>query len=208
MYREGLELCEENAVRLIEEADKIFQIGAFTAAFFLGFTAWEEIGKAFLFLQNWDEDNIPKKKWIGRFKDHVEKVRIAKGFLETHRFKKLIQFSPRARELFFPEDKDVSKINVVIEEEYARSVFNNRNSILFINYNFKDNKFESPKDFINPGQASEMISSAKYSLDVLRIIKKELDIYAHSSRARPCGWGSCNRLWCDHRRIYHHGTIL
>ena len=36
MYREGLELCEENAVRLIEEANKIFQIGAFTAAFFFG----------------------------------------------------------------------------------------------------------------------------------------------------------------------------
>jgi len=174
IFLEGIELCEKNAERLIQEADETFTKGAHTAAFILGFTAWEEAGKAFLFLQNWEKDEILREKWIREFKNHLDKIRLAYEFTQTSHFKRLIRLSPRVRELFFPEGKEESKIKVVMDKKYSKEVFRSRGQVLFVNYNFNNNKFESPSDFVNPSLAANIIGSARDSLNALRIIKNEI----------------------------------
>ena len=47
-FREGLELCEENAQRLMDKMNAVIQISEFLGAFYLGSIALEEYGKMFL----------------------------------------------------------------------------------------------------------------------------------------------------------------
>lgn len=160
MFHEGIELCEKNAKRLIEEADNTFRIGAHTAAFFLGYVAWEELGKAFLFLEYWEKDEISFNTWKNEFKDHIGKIHLAKQLTETYMSMASV-LHPGA--------------SVLIDQEYSNRAFNIRNASLFVNYNFNTKKWESPIEVSTKlrSWAAKMITSAKSAMDVLQRVKQD-----------------------------------
>lgn len=134
-FPEGLALCERNAERLFEKARKSFRRKEFLCAFILGFTAWEEFGKAALILEKWDEEFIGKKTWKKRFIKHKAKTDRAQYVSDR------ILLEEVSRQV----DLDWKGQEIRLDDEYLRKLRDLRTQkALYVNYNFRDKIWESP----------------------------------------------------------------
>lgn len=88
-FAEGLDLCEKNGEKLLKEAIQAFQRRTFVCAFILGFTAWEEFGKASLILEYWNEDFIKYDTWKKEFLSHRFKIHQARYISDKTLFRGL-----------------------------------------------------------------------------------------------------------------------
>jgi len=168
-FLEGLKLCEDNSQRLFDLAQQAFKNREFIASFIIGFASWDEIGKAFLILENWDKGHIDERTWEKQFKSHYHKIKLARLRSDQYLTEDLLSNS-----MF----KNVPpKIEIVLDEEHIKKVINARTDCLYVNYDFKGEKWKSPLEIRNPDElAALMICMVWDSAAALRREKEKIGL--------------------------------
>jgi len=160
-FYEGLELVERNADRLYSAALQAFQTGQYLCSFILGFNCWEEIGKAFLILDNWDSDLITEKKWKGDFIRHDKKIEKAR-----YRRDQLLAGKLSAGSILVPND------------EYTSKMVDMKTACVYVDYDFEEELWKSPMDLME--RIDELAMSVRGMADqskiALNAMKKEMGI--------------------------------
>ena len=136
-FHEGLELCERNAERLYRAAFQAFQNGNYLCSFILGFNCWEEIGKAFLILDNWDGDFIPQKKWGAEFMGHHTKIQKARYRRDQLLAGQILEGS-----------EGVIDFKLVPDIEYTKKMVVMRTACVYVDYDFKEELWKSPMELM------------------------------------------------------------
>lgn len=152
---EGIKLCEINAYKTFIEVEKLISQKSFRQAYFFGILSLEETGKAGFLLENMDRPCITKEEWRNRetFMSHVAKIAKAKNVLEQDVIDSFHNQFPRFQEVEFGI--------LGWSEEELKQLWENRNRILFVNYNFDKSEWESPQDISDlEQQAMEVIAKA------------------------------------------------
>ncbi len=137
--RIGLHQAEQNAHESIMEAKALWRGGYFRQVAFFSIVALEEIGKALFLLESYEKgDPLTRKEWQDRrsFYSHLKKLHKAR---EKHaeRVKKDLRES-------LPGLKGPISI-VGFTPEDIEKLWNLRNDLLFVDYNFGEKKWRHPQ---------------------------------------------------------------
>jgi len=173
-FHEGLELCERNAERLYNEAFQAFQNGNYLCSFILGFNCWEEIGKAFLILDNWDDDLITEKKWRDKFLGHHTKIKIAR-----YRHDQLLADQLLENSVFYKLGKEgFIDFKLIPDIEYTKKMVDMRTACVYVDYDFEEELWKSPMEFLErlDSLAMSVRRMADLSKNALKIMKKRKGI--------------------------------
>ena len=168
MFLEGLRICEMNAEKLMNDAEKAFEEELYSYAYFLGFTSREEFGKALLFIKYWNENLINKNTWHKEFRKHEPKIIESGKVTDYDLLDEIKKIRPNA--------------NIILlgplhpKKEFLR-LFNLRNDTLLVGFNFDEQKWKSPFNIKDIEQeASEMIRRAKNIRKDLSEKKEKMNI--------------------------------
>ena len=136
-YLEGLEIIEKNADLHLDRAVTSFKSGDFRAAYFFGFTAWEEYGKALLLSEKIEQTSISKREWMNRksFRGHEAKIKKAE---KEDRKVSLKRIKKQAKE-YLGESAEI-EISETDVSEYPII----RNDVLHVDYDFVSETWKSP----------------------------------------------------------------
>lgn len=165
MFAKGLELCEKNGERLLKDSIQAFQRRAFVCAFILGFTAWEEFGKASLILEYWNEDLVKYATWKKEFRSHRFKIHQARYISDKTLLRGV------SKELGLTQ-KDLQEI--IVDEEYLKKVHEMRKRCLHVDFDFKGKVWKSPIEIDDKlhNWAVDVIMGAEFSKRALQSEKK------------------------------------
>ena len=144
-YEEGILRCEVNALSSLNEAQKLIKQGDFRQAYIFGILALEEIGKAGFIIDKMDQLHISKKEWKKEktFLDHVAKITKVKDIYSDDFTREINKINPN-----FLNGTTNLGVGGWSEEEIKERWYY-RNRILFVNYDFINEKWESPQDILD-----------------------------------------------------------
>jgi AbiV family abortive infection protein len=164
----GVQLCIDNANRLIEAAKLLSERGFLELATFAVCTAIEETGKALLLL-NYQEDkaaggNEAAKTLEKSFREHPDKLELAIGTSEVDKqlVSRLLQTDwqdrrPEAMASKLLEIMDSLKISDL--KPQIKTTFETRNQMLYIE--FRDGQFLAPKYKAQRSQFEQLMDIAE-----------------------------------------------
>ena len=161
-FAEGLTLSEKNGNRLHDKALQAFRRKDFVCAYILGFSAWEEFGKALLILKHWNEEFIERDTWNKEFIKHLSKIRRAKYISDKALLEELG---------FLSED-----VEIRLDEKYLRKMHEMRtSSCLYVDFDFEEKVWKSPMQIDDKlhNWVAEVIIAAEFSRRALQAEKKE-----------------------------------
>ena len=136
--------CEENAVELLEEAEILFAKKRYARAFFLAFTALEEIGKSQL-VADYLTDCISEEEFQDAFRKHAIKV------------------SYLYRYILVPDEIGQEEARIEYDKEESKDNIRRRMESLYVSLT-DNHKVSKPKDNIDRNTAMEMIDEVKEHL--------------------------------------------
>lgn len=135
-YHRGLVLCWRNARRLLKLSDEAFGKECFHAAYLLGFASWEEIGKAAVLLNHWDDDSIKYKEYLHEIKNHKVKITEAEK-LEDFNLLELLNASPRWALI-------ESGLEPKVDSDSLKKLLSKRLHSIYVDYNFPKKMLDYP----------------------------------------------------------------
>ena len=121
----------------MEEMHKASENGLFICAFYLGSIAWEEYGKAFLILENWDKEKIDREMWKNKFTRHRTKMGYVLRVSDRER---------RRRDSMLGMDFGNKDLKESIDEDFLKSIDDIRDSCRYIDFDFEEEEWKSPLD--------------------------------------------------------------
>ena len=142
--------CLKNASELLEEAVLLLSNGHHPRAYFLAYTAMEELGKSQV-VADYFYDMVSKAEFEAAFRDHRFKAAYVKRYVQitdNHKGDWFIEYDPRSTGHYTQE----------------------RNRSLYIEH-LPDHTPQFPVQMISPESANELIAAAKEYLS--EIIKME-----------------------------------
>lgn len=130
-YGEGIRLCRKNAKFLIRNADKAFKQGVFHGAYLLAIAALEEVGKAVVIMNHWEEDKITFEVYMNEICNHKLKVTLALTLIDENMIEKYAR-TPRE----YGE--------IVLDEEHRDLLVNTRTRSVYLDYYFPQKGWRKP----------------------------------------------------------------
>ena len=128
---QGVRFCRRNARALYNKALEAFRKECFHASYLLGFAAMEEIGKALVILNHWDDDHISFNKYKSEMCNHKHKITLAMKLIDEN-ILEVFNIIPRE----FAE--------IVPDDERRDLLVNTRTGSIYIDYDFLANDWEKP----------------------------------------------------------------
>jgi len=150
-YHRGIVLCWRNSSRLLKLCDEAYQKGCYLASYLLGFASWEEVGKASVILNHWDDEYIEYSEYRREIRNHEYKLNEADK-LELPNMVEIHRIIPRE----------------VLESEYhwgqnlvqLNKFLNLRLDSVYVDYNFGDNNWEIPKNDMKQNAIDVLVKAA------------------------------------------------
>ena len=153
-YHRGLVLCWRNARRLLKLSDEAFEKECYHAAYLLGFASWEEIGKAAVLLNHWDDVSIEYEEYRDEIINHEIKITEAEK-LEDFNLLEIIRAAPRQALI----DRGLEPR---IDTDSLQRLLSLRLDSSYVDYNFKEKCWDAPlKEMKKP--AVDVIIKAAYA---------------------------------------------
>ena len=141
-YEDGIIRCEVNALSSLNEAQKLIKQGDFRQAYIFGILALEEIGKAGFIIDKMDQLHISKKEWKKEktFMDHVAKIMKVKDIYLDDFILEINKVKPNFL-------NGTTMLGVLgWSDGEIKERWDYRNRMLFVDYDFNNDKWESPQD--------------------------------------------------------------
>jgi AbiV family abortive infection protein len=139
----GIRQCELNAHSTIIESNNLFNEGYFRHSAFFSIIALEEIGKAFFLLDSYEKGKpLSQKEWENwdTFFGHLQKMKKA-----TDEF--ISKTKQEIHELFPGIPRKVAVLG--FSQQDICNLWKLRNRLLFVDYNFDENKWDHPQQLSN-----------------------------------------------------------
>lgn len=155
-FQDGIKQCEINAYHSFMDAHRHLSQNDYRQAFLFGYMALEEIGKAGFIFDKWNEARISQAEWHSRqsFVGHIPKIFKAKKIVE----KDVDNWFKNE----FPLFKRVKFGILGWSDAELNDIWEYRNRVLYVGYNFDENKWESPQDIPDIEQrAMDVVSKAQ-----------------------------------------------
>ena len=131
-YIEGVRLSRRNARRLLRYADEAMKKECYHAAFLLGFSSFEEIGKAIVILNHWSDDCISYDDYRAELINHKHKITLALRLINENI---LEVFNAAPRDYISLRDLDV---------EHRDKILDTRMESIYVDYDFKNKCWKKP----------------------------------------------------------------
>ena len=151
-YHRGLVLCWRNARRLLKLSNEAFEKECFHAAYLLGFSSWEEIGKAAVLLNHWDDDCIKYEEYRDEIKNHEIKITEAEK-LETYNLLEILRAAPRKALID-------SGLERKLDTDSLRRLLTLRLDSIYVDYNFLDKCWDVPLNEMKKPAVDVIIKAA------------------------------------------------
>jgi AbiV family abortive infection protein len=130
-YYQGIRLCRRNARTLYNKSVEAFHKDCFHAAYMLGFSAMEEIGKAIVILNHWEEEHITFDTYLNEICNHSHKISLTLGMTDANSIE---YFARTPREA----------IHLLEDEETKNLLIRTKVESIYVDYNFSSNKWNKP----------------------------------------------------------------
>ena len=135
-YHRGLVLCWRNARRLLKLSNEAFEKDCFHAAYLLGFASWEEIGKAAVLLNHWDDVSIKYEEYRDEIINHEIKITEAEK-LEDFNLLEILSAAPRKALID-------SGLKPKVDTDSLKRLLSLRLDSIYVDYNFKEKCWDVP----------------------------------------------------------------
>jgi len=150
----GIKKCQELIDSYIKDAQKYQSENNYQLAYLLGFSAWEECGKAFYILDYQQKNEpIPRREWSNTksFMGHIPKIKKAREEGIKNAFEDLKERRP--------EYPNIHLVDFEAQPSKLKQYWNYRNNCLYLHYDFKDSSWNTYKDYENLESLTERVIS-------------------------------------------------
>ena len=153
-YHRGIILCWRNARRLLKLSDDAFQKDCYHAAYLLGFASWEEIGKAAVLLNHWNEESIEYEEYKKEIINHKYKITEAEK-LEEYNLLEMFRITPRKVLI-------ESGIQRHVDKDALKTLLSLRLKSIYVDFDFEEKCWNMPLKDMKKA-AIEVIIKAYYA---------------------------------------------
>lgn len=151
-YHRGIVLCWRNSRRLLKLCDEAFSKECYLASYLLGFAAWEEVGKATVILNHWNEEHIKYKEYLMEVRNHKFKITEADK-LEVPNLVEILRLTTREALLDWEYFREPNLIEL-------NKFLNLRLDSVHVNYNFDGHSWEVPRKDMKQNALDVMVKAA------------------------------------------------
>lgn len=130
-YYEGVRFCRRNARALYNKALEAFRKECFHASYLLGFAAMEEIGKAIVILNHWDDDQISFNEYKFEMCNHKHKITLAMKLVDDN-----------ILEVYHVVPREFNEM--VPDTERRDLIVNTRTGSIYMDYDFPTQDWKKP----------------------------------------------------------------
>lgn len=135
-YYQGVRLCRRNARNLYNKSLEAFKQNFFHSAYLLGFSALEEIGKALVILNHWDEECISYEVYMSQLCNHGHKISLSLGMVDEN----AIEYFARTPREVVDLGEDIETKNILV---------NTKLDSIYVDYDFSSKQWKKPLNQMN-----------------------------------------------------------
>ncbi|MEE8570721.1 MAG: AbiV family abortive infection protein [Candidatus Bathyarchaeia archaeon] len=130
LFLEGLTLCERNGLQFFKDATIKLENDELRIAYLLGIVSFEEMVKAHMILDSYDEDYISGNKWEDKMTQHKPKLLYGAKILRNE----LKEAKERVIKMGIPESHIITNVDSLYTEKTVERMLTNRILSIYVDY--------------------------------------------------------------------------